>query len=110
MSYKRHGSVDEEVGRLKAQLAAAIEEEGWPVGLRRLRGRRRAIWETKTRWRSTASRCRAEASTRTSGSVARRRPRRRKSYTGPRSDELLSTDEISGDYSAASYMLMGAVQ
>ena len=37
------------------------------------------IWETKTRLRSTVSRCRAEASTQKSGSVVRLRPRRRSS-------------------------------
>ena len=75
-SYQRHGAPDE-AARLRAEAKKKGKE---PLKIRFAASRAPSkIWETTTKWRSTASRCRAEASTRTSGPVARRRPRRRTS-------------------------------
>jgi len=75
-SYQRHGAPDE-AARLRAEAKKKGKE---PLKIRFAASRAPSkIWETTTKWRSTASRCRAEDSTQTSGLVARRRPRRRTS-------------------------------
>ena len=97
-SYQRHGSVDE-VGRLKAQLAAAEAKKSIAFTFADFKGVVDDFGgeDQIAVYRVTLPRGRLDPNK----WVGRPPPPAPADlYTGPRSDGLLSTDEISGEYSA----------